>query len=267
MATTSEPQENLTVRAAPPEALYMNSPQTHARTIPVSPSYFSLRPNFNDCYLRLQKLLRNHDNLPLSPADQLERVAWKTLSDFRQTIGENVKASEFIKCMEVVKRLHQIHPKLKPKAVVAALEPFKRDIQPFFNVAKPTTVDRFGRALGVGRRKTSVAQAWMVEGTGEVQINGRSLAEAFGRVHDRESAVWALRAMGRLDKYNVWALVEGGGTTGQAEALTLAVAKALIAHEPALKPALRRGKQHHLTDLAGPSLPHSPRAGSEKRRH
>ncbi len=47
----------------------------------------------------------------------------------------------------------------------------------------------------------------------------------------------------RIDKYNVWALVSGGGTTGQAEALTLAVGKALLAQEPALKPALRRGKQ------------------------
>lgn len=47
--------------------------------------------------------------------------------------------------------------------------------------------------------------------------------------------------MNRLDKYNVWALVEGGGTTGQAEALAMAVAKAVIVHEPALKTPLRKG--------------------------
>ena len=81
-----------------------------------------------------------------------------------------------------------------------------------------------------------------MEGTGEVLVNGKTLAEAFGKVHDRESAIWALKATERVDKYNVWALVEGGGTTGQAEALTLAIAKALLAHEPLLKPALRRGK-------------------------
>jgi hypothetical protein len=51
-----------------------------------------------------------------------------------------------------------------------------------------------------------------------------------------------LKATHRLDKYNIFALVKGGGLTGQAEALTLAVAKALLVHEPALKPALRRGK-------------------------
>ena len=80
----------------------------------------------------------------------------------------------------------------------------------------------------------------LVEGTGEVIVNGKSLSQAFGRIHDRESAVWALKATSRLDKYNVFAVVQGGGTTGQAEAITLAVAKALLAHEPALKPALRR---------------------------
>ena len=44
-----------------------------------------------------------------------------------------------------------------------------------------------------------------------------------------------------MDKYNVWAVVKGGGTTGQAEAITLGAARALLAHEPDLKPALRRG--------------------------
>ena len=79
----------------------------------------------------------------------------------------------------------------------------------------------------------------VVEG---IKQGGKTLAEAFGRIHDRESAIWALKATDRMDKYNVWALVSGGGTTGQAEALTLAVGKALLAHEPGLKPALRRGK-------------------------
>jgi small subunit ribosomal protein S9 len=217
-------------------------PPVHARVVPVSPSYFSRQPAFTDSYLRLQKLMNSYKNLPLAPEGTVERVAWKTLSDYRVSVGEDsIKATDYGECMLLVKRLHQIHPKLKPREVSEAVEYFKRDIQPFGNVAKPIPIDRFGRALGVGRRKTSTARAWVVEGTGEVLVNGKSLVDAFGRVHDRESAVWALRATERTDKYNVWALVEGGGTTGQAEALTLAISKALIAHEPGLKPALRRG--------------------------
>ena len=102
----------------------------------------------------------------------------------------------------------------------------------------------------MGRRKTSSAVAWVVEGDGQVLVNGKSLTQTFGRIHDRESAIWALKATERIDRYNVWALVKGGGTTGQAEALTLAVADGLMVHEPSLKPTLRRGELEPLKVLA-----------------
>lgn len=215
----------------------------HARALPVSPSYFSRQPEFNDSYLMLQKLMRQYAHLPTVSADQLEKAAFRTLRDYRLAVGEEIKASEYARAMTLVKRLHKIHPSLQPASVKDAIAKFKRDINPHSNVTKPIYIDKFGRALGVGKRKTSTARAWVVEGTGEVLVNGKSLADAFGRVHDRESAMWALKATQRVDKYNVWALVDGGGTTGQAEALTLAVAKALMAHEPALKPVLRRGER------------------------
>lgn len=214
----------------------------HARPMPVSPSYFSRQPEFNDSYLLLQRLMRKYAHLPIVPSDQLERVAFRTLKDYRLAVGEHIKASAYARCMTLVKRLNKIHPKLAPPKVKDAIAPFLRDINPHIHKAKDIPVDKFGRTLGVGKRKTSIARAWVVEGVGEVLVNGKSLADAFGRIHDRESAVWALKATARTDKYNVWALVEGGGTTGQAEALAMAVGKALMAHEPALKPALRRGE-------------------------
>lgn len=214
----------------------------HARAVPVSPAYFSRKAKFSDSYLELQKLMRDYAHLPTVPSNQLQKVAFRTLKDYRLAVGEQVKAAEYAKCMTLVRRLNSIHPSLQPKQVGAAVEKFKRDINPHTQKAKPITVDKFGRALGVGKRKTSTARAWVVEGTGEVLVNGKTLADAFGRIHDRDSAVWALKATARTDKYNVWALVDGGGTTGQAEALAMAVGKGLLAHEPALKPALRRGK-------------------------
>lgn len=221
----------------------------HARPVPTSPSYFSRQPEFNDSYLQLQKLMRKYAHLPTAPTDQLKKVAFRTLKDYRLTVGEDIKASEYAKCMKLVKRLSKVHPSLQPKEVEDAIANFKRDINLHNHKAKEIPIDKFGRALGVGKRKTSTARAWVVEGTGEVLVNGKSLADAFGRIHDRDSAVWALKSTGRTDKYNVWALVDGGGTTGQAEALAMAVGKALLAHEPALKPALRRGKFDGLVRL------------------
>ncbi|KAL2753871.1 hypothetical protein ACRALDRAFT_1093138 [Sodiomyces alcalophilus JCM 7366] len=224
--------------AAPPKKPFEGV--THVRPMPVSPSYFSREPHFIDSIVRLNTLLHRYQNLPVVSPDQVPRQLWKTLEGYRVYSGEPVKALQYSQALSIVKRLHQIDPKLMPAEVKDALVDFKRDIDPFSNVPKAIPIDRFGRALGVGRRKTSTARAWVVEGTGEVQVNGKALSEAFGRIHDRESAVWALRSTQRMDKYNVWALVEGGGTTGQAEALTLAIAKGMLAHEPALKPILRQ---------------------------
>lgn len=216
--------------------------EVFARAMPTSPSYFSRQPEFNDSYLRLQKLMRKYAHLPAAPSDQVRRVAFRSIKDYRLAVGEDVKAAPYARCMTLVRRLHKIHPDLKPKVIDEATATFVRDINPYNQQAKVIHIDKFGRTLGVGKRKTSTARAWVVEGVGEVLVNGKSLADAFGRVHDRESAVWALKATARADKYNVWALVDGGGTTGQAEALAIAVGKALMAHEPALKPALRRGQ-------------------------
>lgn len=217
------------------------------RVVPASPSYFTGKPDFTDELLSLQALLRKYETLPVLQPAQAPRVAWKTLVQYRLVVGEPVGAAKYHRIIEILQRLNRIHPALIPPQVKLAMERYKRDTNPFDNRPKPRTIDRYGRATGTGRRKTSTARVWLVEGNGEVLINGRNLVSALPRVHDRESALWALKATERLDKYNVWALVDGGGTTGQAEALTLGVARALLVHEPMLKPALRRGKSHLLS--------------------
>jgi len=223
----------------------------YARLVPTSRSYFTGQPDFMDDLLKLQSLVGKYSSIPTLPADEVPRVAWQSLVDYKNISGENVKASKYSKIIQVLQRLNRIHPALMPKEVKEAISHYKRDINPYQNTAKTRTVDKYGRGLGGGRRKTSTARAWLVEGTGEVLVNGKTLSEAFARVHDRESVVWALKATNRLDKYNVWGLVNGGGTTGQAESLALAVGKALLVHEPALKPAVRRCE---FTPLFDPSV-------------
>lgn len=215
---------------------------THARSVPTSPSYFSRTPRFNDFFLQLSKLLTKYQHLPTVPTSEAPLRPWIKVDRMRQELGESIKASQYTQAMRMAKRLNLIEQSMCPQEVTVAVAQFAKSVNPFLNVAKPLTPDQYGRAIGLGRRKASTARAFVVEGTGEVLVNGKPLNEVFGRIHDRESALWALTATRRMDKYNVWALVEGGGTTGQAEALTLAVAKALLAHEPALKPALRKGE-------------------------
>ncbi len=213
----------------------------NARVIPASPSYFSGRPDFTDNLLNLQALLRKYQTLPIVAPGQAPRVAWRTVSQYRLLVGEPVRASKYHQVVEVLRRLNQIHPAVMPPELQDAMQIYKRDVNPYAVVKQLSVIDEDGRACGIGRRKSSSAKVYLVPGEGEVLVNGKSINSVFGRIHDRESAIWALKATDRIDKYNVWALVSGGGTTGQAEALTLGTAKALMVHEPDLKPALRRG--------------------------
>ncbi|PHH62175.1 hypothetical protein CDD81_7369 [Ophiocordyceps australis] len=211
-----------------------------ARAVPVSPSYFSRETKFNDIFVNFTKLLAKYHHLPTLTVAEAPQVPWMKLRLLRVRLGEPIKAAQFAKFRRIAKRLNLIEPSLMPPEVKNAIKEVLRDINPFLNRPRQLVLDKFGRAVATGKRKESTARAFVVEGTGEVLVNGKPLHEAFGRVHDRESAIWALIATQRLDKYNVWALARGGGTTGQSEALALAVAKALAVHEPDLKPALRR---------------------------
>lgn len=216
---------------------------SNLRVVPASPAYFSAKPVFTDALLELQALLRKYIALPVLPPGHAPRVSWKSLVQVRSMLGgEGIKSMRYHKIVRLLQRLNYIHPTLMPEDVAVKLKEYMKDVQPHDIKRKPVIVDEFGRAKGVGRRKTSSAVVWLVEGEGEVLVNGKTLPQFFGRLHDRESAMWALKATQRIDKYNVFGLVKGGGVSGQAEALTLAVGHALMVHEPALKPALRRGE-------------------------
>ena len=237
--------------AAPPLDLSnLPSPNSeNARVIPASPSYFTGRPDSTDHYLQLLALLRRYQTLPTVAPGQAPRVAWRTTTQYRLLVGENVGAVKYNKTVQVLQRLNRIHPSVMPPSLAKTMAIYKRDIDPYAVTKRPSIIDADGRAYGVGRRKSSSAKVFLVQGEGQVLVNGKSINSVFGRIHDRESALWALKTTSRLDKYNVWALVSGGGSTGQAEAITLGAAKALMVFEPGLKPALRRGKSIHQIEL------------------
>ncbi|KAJ5302165.1 hypothetical protein N7508_007028 [Penicillium antarcticum] len=211
-----------------------------ARIIPASPAYFSGSPRFIDHVLKLESLQAKYASLPTVVAGEAPRMAWFKLAQFRDYVGEPVPMKKYKSLVKILQRLNRIQPDVVPAEVRETLGSFLRPGNPYAVQNEPATLDENGRARGKGKRKESSAVVQLVEGEGEVLINGKSLVEAFKRVHDRESALWALRCTQRMDKYNVWATVRGGGVTGQAEAVTLATARALMVHEPGLKGVLRK---------------------------
>lgn len=92
---------------------------------------------------------------------------------------------------------------------------------------------------GVGRRKTSVARVWMKPGSGECRVNGRTVADYFPRHTHQQHALEPLVATDLQSQYDVQVTVNGGGQTGQAGAVRLALARALVRHDEDLRSTLR----------------------------
>lgn len=78
-----------------------------------------------------------------------------------------------------------------------------------------------------GRRKTSIARIYLSEGTGEILINKRPFEEYFTTTTLQYKVTQPFALTEAIGKYNVKAIVEGGGITGQAESIRLAISKAL----------------------------------------
>jgi len=91
-----------------------------------------------------------------------------------------------------------------------------------------------------GRRKTSVARVRLVPGSGLIVVNARSLEEYFPRETGRRLAVRPLDVTETRARYDVHVTVDGGGITGQAGAVSLGIARALSAADPACKPVLAK---------------------------
>jgi small subunit ribosomal protein S9 len=92
---------------------------------------------------------------------------------------------------------------------------------------------------GVGRRKTAVARVYLRPGKGEWKINGRSLEDYFPRNSHQQHASDPLAATENEGVFDVYAVVNGGGKTGQAGAVRLGVARALLELDEELRGRLR----------------------------
>jgi small subunit ribosomal protein S9 len=96
-------------------------------------------------------------------------------------------------------------------------------------------------ALGTGRRKSSVARVRVRAGSGKIIINKRPLEEYFCNDQDRRSVLGPLEASGRKSDVDVLVRVHGGGTTGQAGACRMGIARALVSFDDDSFTAMRDG--------------------------
>ena len=91
----------------------------------------------------------------------------------------------------------------------------------------------------LGRRKTAIARIYLSEGNGQIMINKRDYKEFFPTATLHYVVEQPLLLTDSLGKYDIKVNLSGGGTTGQAEALRLAISRALIKIDPEHRPVLK----------------------------
>lgn len=93
---------------------------------------------------------------------------------------------------------------------------------------------------GTGRRKSSAARVFLRPGKGQIMINQRPLDEFFGRETARMIVRQPLELTGLGDRFDIYATVTGGGSSGQAGAIRMGLTRALMEYDESLRPDLRK---------------------------
>jgi small subunit ribosomal protein S9 len=104
--------------------------------------------------------------------------------------------------------------------------------------SEPIVLDR--PIQTVGRRKEAVVRVRLVPGTGKFDLNGRSLEAYFPNKVHQQLIKAPLVTVDRVEAFDIYALLHGGGPSGQAGALRLGIARALIVVQPEDRPPLKK---------------------------
>jgi len=93
--------------------------------------------------------------------------------------------------------------------------------------------------IATGRRKTSVARIRMLPGSGKIDINGRSFEDYFPTAPLQNAVLQPLQTAKLVNAYDLWINASGGGATGQAGAVRLAISRALVQVDSNLRSTLK----------------------------
>ncbi len=94
---------------------------------------------------------------------------------------------------------------------------------------------------GTGRRKAAIARVFLRPGNGRITVNGKDFQEYFRGILVGVQALEPLKVTNTAGRYDAVITVNGGGPSGQADAIKLGVARALLKVDPNFRPALKQG--------------------------
>jgi len=213
----------------------------------------------------LRPVWKGQDEMTADFQSRMTTARYRRITTLLNELNDYLRIATTAGCTDLAESIGQI---------VAMFESGKKDAFLARGQRKKVVLDNYGRSYTVGKRKTSAARVWMIPvqvhsplttpqpkesieelfgiqslssppvtvTTTTVLVNNIPVAEYFPVPADRERITRPFKIAGVLGAYNVFAIVRGGGSTGQSGALAHGIAKGLVAHEPELDAVLRRAK-------------------------
>ncbi|KAK5774021.1 mitochondrial 37S ribosomal protein uS9m MRPS9 PWA37_001022 [Arxiozyma heterogenica] len=231
---------------------------TRTRIVPTLPTFYSANPVHENNINRLEYLLSKYSKIPrklnisdplLMAREKKTAVHWITLEEYRDITGSGVrlKPTQYKQLIYYLNKLNSLDPELISEEVRLEMDKYNRD-KSTFSKRGPThdgtyripELDSQGRSIAVGRRKSASAKCYTVRGEGLILVNNRPLNDYFVNIKDREAIMYPLQVIQGVGKFNIYALTSGGGCTGQADAISLALGKSLLAFNPLWKSRLHK---------------------------
>ncbi|CAG90446.2 DEHA2G09878p [Debaryomyces hansenii CBS767] len=215
------------------------------RIIPKLNTFYGGNPVHEENLNTLNGLIRKYINLPTRIVDdkEIQNTKFVSFEEYKTRIqsGTRLKPIHHKELTQLLHRLRSIDPELMPREVSDVLAKFANTSSESAKAAqKVKTLDEFGRAISLGKRKRSVAKVYLTKGDGQVMVNGKSLLEYFPKEADRRRIAYPFQVVSQEGQYNVFAEVQSGGSTGQAEAVMYGIAKDLVIFNPLLKSRLHK---------------------------
>ena len=108
------------------------------------------------------------------------------------------------------------------------------------NSINESKLDNKGRAYATGKRKNSTARVWLKKGSGQIEINGKSLKSYFARPVLRMIINQPFDTINSENGFDSYITVKGGGLSGQAGAIRHGISKALCIYDSEFRPSLKK---------------------------
>ncbi|EDO19278.1 hypothetical protein Kpol_1036p20 [Vanderwaltozyma polyspora DSM 70294] len=213
------------------------------RIVPKLTTFYSANPHHEDCMNQLEALHRKYIKYPTLSQSQegLEKPSWISFDDYSLFGGgTRLRPIQYQNLVTALNRLYSIDPQLSNDEIKNELSKYQKKVNLNASLSDLKSLDEFGRAVAVGKRKSSSSKVYLVRGDGDIIVNGRPFNDYFVKLKDRLSIMYPLQVIDSVGSYNMFVTTSGGGSTGQAEATMHAIAKALLIFNPLLKPRLRK---------------------------